>query len=113
MFGWVARADDLTTPGAIGQHLRENGDLKTVAELEDEGSRKTDKLVGHLASQIEVKNKHAQQLESKYNETTSSLEKIMEDKELIVQKYNQGNLLLFTSSVMLELSTYICAIISF
>ncbi|KAM0912653.1 hypothetical protein ACQ4PT_012632 [Festuca glaucescens] len=89
MFGWVARADDLRTPGPIGQHLRENGDLKTVAELEDEGSRKTDKLVGHLASQIEVKTKHAQELESKYNETTSSLEKIMEDKELIVQKYNE------------------------
>jgi hypothetical protein len=92
MFGWVARADDRRAPGPIGDYLEKNGDLKTVAELENEGSRKTDKLVGHLASQIEVKTKHVQELESKYNETTSSLERIMEDKELIIQKYNEGML---------------------
>ncbi|KAM0858726.1 hypothetical protein ACQ4PT_047650 [Festuca glaucescens] len=71
------------------RRFRDPGQEMFGWELEDEGSRKTDKLVGHLASQIEVKTKHAEELESKYNETTSSLEKIMEDKELIIQKYNE------------------------
>lgn len=88
MYGWVARADDRRTPGPIGDYLKKNGDLKTVAELENEGHRKTETLVGDLASQIEVKTKHVQELESKFSETTSSLQKIMEDRELIIQKYN-------------------------
>ncbi|KAM3331061.1 hypothetical protein ACQJBY_027252 [Aegilops geniculata] len=88
MFGWVARADDQRTPGPIGEHLQKNGDLKTVAELENEGTRKTDKLVANLASQIEVKAKHVQELECKYNETTNSLDKVMEEKEQVLQRYN-------------------------
>uniref|UniRef100_N1R3B3 Factor of DNA methylation 1-5/IDN2 domain-containing protein n=1 Tax=Aegilops tauschii TaxID=37682 RepID=N1R3B3_AEGTA len=90
MFGWVARAEDQRAPGPIGEHLQKNGDLKTVAELENEGTRKTDKLVANLASAIEVKTKHAQELECKYNETTTSLDKVMEEKELVLQRYNDG-----------------------
>ncbi|PNT72387.1 hypothetical protein BRADI_2g43557v3 [Brachypodium distachyon] len=88
MFGWVARVDDQRTPGPIGEYLQKNGDLKTIADLENEGTRKTDKLVANLAGQIEVKAKHVQELECKYNETTTSLDKVMEEKELILQKYN-------------------------
>ncbi|VAI92679.1 unnamed protein product [Triticum turgidum subsp. durum] len=88
MFGWVARADDRRTPGLVGEYLQRNGDLKSVAELESEGTRKTDKLVANLAGQIEVKAKHAQELESKYSERTTSMDNVMEVKELILQRYN-------------------------
>jgi hypothetical protein len=90
MYGWVARADDHRCQGPIGDHLRKNGDLKTVANLENEGSRKTDKLVANLASQIDVKNKHVQELELKYNETTASLERMMEQKDQLLHSYNEG-----------------------
>ncbi|CAO2046848.1 unnamed protein product [Urochloa humidicola] len=89
MFGWVARADDHRCQGPIGDHLRKNGDLKTVDDLESEGVRKTDKLVANLASQIEVKNRHVQELESKCNETTASLDRMMEQKEQLLQNYNE------------------------
>lgn len=36
MFGWVARADDRSTPGLIGEYLRRHGGLKTIAQLESE-----------------------------------------------------------------------------
>jgi hypothetical protein len=90
MFGWVAKADDHRCQGPIGDYLQRNGDLKTVGDLESEGTRKTDTLVATLASQIEVKNRHVQELENKCNETTASLDRMMEQRELILQKYNEG-----------------------
>ncbi|TVU22122.1 hypothetical protein EJB05_31804 [Eragrostis curvula] len=89
MYGWVARADDHRCPGPIGDYLRKNGDLKTIADLESEGTRKTDKLVANLANQIDVKNRHVQELEIKCNETTASLERVMEQKDQILHDYNE------------------------
>ncbi|KAL5226852.1 hypothetical protein ABZP36_015117 [Zizania latifolia] len=89
IFGWVARAEDHSSPGLIGDHLRKNGDLKTISDLENEGARKTDKLVANLANQIEVKNRYLQELEFRFNERTASLEKMMGQRELLLQKYNE------------------------
>jgi hypothetical protein len=90
LFGWVARAEDYNFPGLIGDHLRKNGDLKTIDDLENERTRKNDKLEANLADEIEVKNKHLQELECRYNETTASLEKMMGQREQLLQKYNEG-----------------------
>ncbi|KAJ0979515.1 hypothetical protein J5N97_014989 [Dioscorea zingiberensis] len=89
IYGWIARAEDYESVGPISDHLRKNGDLKTIEELEKEESRKTEKLVANLANQIEVKNKHLQELECKYNETTMSLDKMMEEKDTLHQAYNE------------------------
>lgn len=89
IYGWIARADDYNNPGPVGDHLRKNGDLKTVDDLANEESRKTSRLVANLASQIEVKNKHLQELECKYNETTLSLDKMMEERDSLVHTYNE------------------------
>ncbi|KAL5220257.1 hypothetical protein ABZP36_024970 [Zizania latifolia] len=89
LFGWVARAEDHSSPGLIGDYLRKNGDLKTISDLENEGARKTDKLVANLANQIEVKNRHLQELEFRFNERTASLEKMMGQREVLLQKYNE------------------------
>ena len=90
LHGWLARAEDYNSPGLIGDHLRKNGDLKSVNDLAKEGARKTDKLVANLANQIEVKNRYLQELECKYSETTASLEKMMVQREQLLQSYNEG-----------------------
>lgn len=90
IYGWVARADDYNSKGPVGEYLRKNGDLKTVTDLSKEESRKTDKLVANLANQIEVKNKHLQELECKYNESNMSLDKMMEERDQLLQFYNEG-----------------------
>lgn len=90
IYGWVARADDYHSGGPIGDYLHRNGDLKTITDLTNEESRKTDKLVANLANAIEVKNKHLEELECKYNQTNLSLDKAMEEKEALLQAYNIG-----------------------
>ncbi|THU68012.1 hypothetical protein C4D60_Mb05t30750 [Musa balbisiana] len=87
--GWVARAGDYTSAGPVGDHLRENGDLKSVGDLAAEESSRTDRLVANLASQIEAKNKHLQELECKYNETSLSLDNMMEQRDSLLQSYNE------------------------
>ncbi|KAG1371709.1 factor of DNA methylation 1 [Cocos nucifera] len=89
IYGWVARADDYNSKGPVGEYLRKTGDLKTVTDLSKEESRKTDKLVANLANQIEVKNKHLQELECKYNESNMSLDKMMEERDQLLQFYNE------------------------
>nr|CAD1826795.1 unnamed protein product [Ananas comosus var. bracteatus] len=89
LFGWVARAEDYNSPGPIGEHLRKNGDLKTINDLSSEESRKTDSLVRNLASEIEGKNRHLQELESKYNETNMALDTMMEQRDQLFHAYNE------------------------
>ncbi|KAG6482057.1 factor of DNA methylation 1-like [Zingiber officinale] len=89
IYGWIARADDYNSLGPVGDHLRKNGDLKTVDDLSNEESRKTSRLVANLASEIEVKNKHLQELKCKYTETTLSLDKMMEERDSLVHTYNE------------------------
>ncbi|PKU68188.1 hypothetical protein MA16_Dca012857 [Dendrobium catenatum] len=91
MYGWVARADDYESSGKVGEHLRRNGDLKSVSEISREENMKTKKLVANLASEIEVKNKHLHELEFKYNQTTMSLDKMMTDlKEMLHHAHNHS-----------------------
>jgi XS domain/XS zinc finger domain len=90
LHAWVAREDDYNGVGPIAEHLRRNGDLKTVNDLAVEESRKTDRLVANLANQIEAKNRHLLELECKYNETTLSLNTMMEQREQLFIAYNDG-----------------------
>ncbi|KAL5991911.1 hypothetical protein ACLOJK_012823 [Asimina triloba] len=88
MCGWVARADDYNSMGPIGEHLRKNGDLKTVADIEKDEARKHEKLVKTLSYDIDVKNKRLKELECQYSETNSSLVRVIEETENLRQTYN-------------------------
>ncbi|GLJ14360.1 hypothetical protein SUGI_0232010, partial [Cryptomeria japonica] len=58
LYGWVARAEDYNSGGPVGKHLRLKGDLKTVAQINNEDLRKKNKLVEDLHNTIQEKNKH-------------------------------------------------------
>ncbi|PVH31533.1 hypothetical protein PAHAL_9G172700 [Panicum hallii] len=89
LYGWLARSDDYNSPGTIGGHLRENGDLRSVGDLEREGLQETGKRVAHYARQIEVRNKHMRELEMKNNQNAMKLDRMMEEKDRLVEEHNE------------------------
>lgn len=89
LYAWVARADDYNSSNIVGDHLRKIGDLRTISELMEEESRKQDKLVSNLTNLIEVKNKHLKEMEERCTETSSSLNILIEEKDRLLQGYNE------------------------
>ncbi|KAK3005123.1 hypothetical protein RJ639_017847 [Escallonia herrerae] len=89
LYSWVARADDYRSNGIIGEHLRRIADLRTVSDLMEDEARRTSKLVSNLTSVIEVKKKHLEEMESKFEETDNSLSKLIEEKDKLHQSYNE------------------------
>ncbi|WVZ96436.1 hypothetical protein U9M48_042074, partial [Paspalum notatum var. saurae] len=88
--GWMARDDDYNSLGAIGELLKKNGDLKTFHDIMNEGTNKTEKLVVDLACKVKEKEMHLEKLESEYNKRSASLNIMIQEKEKLLQSYNQG-----------------------
>ncbi|XVF83698.1 hypothetical protein PTKIN_Ptkin16aG0511300 [Pterospermum kingtungense] len=89
LYAWVARADDYKSGSLIGEQLRKTSDLKTISEIMEEEARKQDKLVSNLTNIIETKTKHIREMEERCSETSKSLEVVMEEKENLLQAYNE------------------------
>ncbi|KAE8039064.1 hypothetical protein FH972_011512 [Carpinus fangiana] len=89
LFGWVARRDDYESGGPIGIYLRKNADLKTISGKEKEDQMKASKLVLNLTNTLETKSMSLKQIQNKYHEISASLDKVMEEKEDILKKYNE------------------------
>ncbi|KAI3748751.1 hypothetical protein L6452_12046 [Arctium lappa] len=89
IYGWVARADDFKANNIIGEHLRKVGDLRTVSDIMAEEDRKANTLVSNLTNVIEVKKRHLEEMENKFNETENSLSKLISEKDVLHQSYNE------------------------
>jgi hypothetical protein len=90
MYGWLAQEEDYKSGDPVGLFLSENGDLKTIADLEREMSLKTGSLIANLTHQISAKSEYLQELECKCNQMNLSLQKAMEDSDLLHKHYNEG-----------------------
>uniref|UniRef100_A0A8R7R4U3 XS domain-containing protein n=1 Tax=Triticum urartu TaxID=4572 RepID=A0A8R7R4U3_TRIUA len=89
MFAWLTKEEDYRADDPVGKFLSENGDLKTVAEVQQEMSRKTDTLIARLTSQISAKSKYLTELECKCNQMDLALQRAMEDSDSLNQRYNE------------------------
>ncbi|CAN6336282.1 unnamed protein product [Urochloa humidicola] len=87
--GWMARADDYNSLGAIGDLLRKNGDLQTVNDIQKDMTNKNDKLMANLACQVQEKNMHLEKLEFEYNKRSASLDILMQKREQLLESYTQ------------------------
>ncbi|XP_059642814.1 protein INVOLVED IN DE NOVO 2-like [Cornus florida] len=89
LYGWVARDGDFHSRSIIGEHLRKSGDLRTIADIEEEEERKTKKLLSNLTNVIEAKKMHIKEMECRYNETSISLSKLIGQKDEMHRAYNE------------------------
>ncbi|PUZ64090.1 hypothetical protein GQ55_3G116200 [Panicum hallii var. hallii] len=87
--GWMARADDYNSLGAIGELLRKIGDLKTLSDIENDGTNKSDKLMANLACQVKEKEMHLEKLESECNNRSALLDTLMQKREQLEQSYTR------------------------
>ncbi|KAL2332137.1 hypothetical protein Fmac_019718 [Flemingia macrophylla] len=88
LYGWVARDDDYNSKGVIGDYLRRTGDLQTVSGKQEEEKRKTSLLVSGLAKTLKVKNEDLEQVCRKYDDISVSLNRVMDEKETMIEIYN-------------------------
>ncbi|XP_066353321.1 factor of DNA methylation 5-like [Miscanthus floridulus] len=78
VFGWLAKEEDYKSDDPVGRFLSSNGGPKTVSELEQEMSSKTDNLIANLTQQS-----------TKCNKMNLSLQKVMEESDLLHKRYNE------------------------
>ncbi|KAF9613333.1 hypothetical protein IFM89_007062 [Coptis chinensis] len=89
LYGWLARADDYKTEGPVGDYLRKHGNLKTVYEIVQEETREKQNVVTSLTNEIDVKNEDLSEWETKFNTKSISLRRVVEEKDLLQQAYNE------------------------
>ncbi|KAK2970280.1 hypothetical protein RJ640_021355 [Escallonia rubra] len=70
IYGWLARADDYSADGPVGNYLRKKGELKTISNLVQEAVQDRNTIVANLANEIDKRNENLDDLQIKYNEKT-------------------------------------------
>lgn len=93
IYAWLARANDFKSEGPIGDYLRTNTELKTVADLDQEAVKTRNKPVVELASEIDMRNEIFDDLQIKYNQKSMSLSRMLEEKDNLHQAFFEGLLL--------------------
>lgn len=90
LYCWVARDDDYYSKKSIGDHLRKNGDLKTISDYQNEEKIKNSRLISKLTDTIQDRNMRIREMENKYKETAISLSSLISQKDKMVQAFNEG-----------------------
>lgn len=94
MYGWFARADDYESAGVIGDHLRKNGELKTISDIVDEEDRGRQDKIYNLAYELDKKIENLDDLQIKFNEKNLSLSRLLDEKDRLHQDFFEGFFLL-------------------
>ncbi|XVF24677.1 hypothetical protein REPUB_Repub13aG0148000 [Reevesia pubescens] len=81
IYGWCARADDYYSNGPIGEYLRKVGKLQTISDIVQEAAQDRNNVVANLTTRIDLTNENLEELQYKYNETTMSLSRMLEEKD--------------------------------
>jgi len=90
IYGWVAREDDYNCGGPIGEYLRNKGTLRTVSDIVQEASESRNSIVTNLTKEIELTNENLDKMQSKFNERTMSLSRMLEEKDKLHNAFEEG-----------------------
>ncbi|XWS16531.1 hypothetical protein CRYUN_Cryun34aG0096600 [Craigia yunnanensis] len=81
IYGWCARTDDYHSNGPIGEYIRKVGKLQTISDIVQEAAQDRNNVVANLTTRIDLTNENLDELQYKYNETTMSLSRMLEEKD--------------------------------
>lgn len=84
-YAWCARAEDYYSEGIVGTYLREKVELKTTFGVTVEAWKKQSHTLAHLAGEIDYANRIIGEAETKYTQTRTCLNKVMEERDLLHQ----------------------------
>ncbi|KAK1413112.1 hypothetical protein QVD17_34879 [Tagetes erecta] len=87
IYAWLARASDFESKGPIGDYLRTNRELKTIADLDQEAMKTRNKAVVELVSEVNMRNENLDDLQIKYNQRPVSLTAMFEEKDSFQQAF--------------------------
>lgn len=87
IYAWLARANDHESEGPIGDYLKVNRKLRTIADIIEEAVQTRNKAVVELASEIDTRNENLDDLQIKYNQKTMSLNRMLEEKDSLHQAF--------------------------
>nr|QDC18032.1 factor of DNA methylation 4-like B [Hypericum perforatum] len=87
LYGWVAKDDDYRSRNVIGKFLSKR-DLKSVSLREAELRRRSSMLVSNLKGSLHQKDDRLKEIKSKYSETSASVRNLMNQKDKLIQYYN-------------------------
>ncbi|XP_059303524.1 factor of DNA methylation 1-like [Lycium ferocissimum] len=87
LYGWVAREDDYIAEGAIGEYLREKGELKTISDLIKEEKQGRKEVIAGLTNELDMKNENLDELQTKFNSNTLSLRQMLEEKDMLHRSF--------------------------
>ena len=76
-YGWCAHAADYEAEGPIGDFLHSKVQLRAFSNIEKELAQNTNTVVAHITNQIEMTNYNLYELQSRLNEKTMSLNRML------------------------------------
>ncbi|KAI3772331.1 hypothetical protein L6452_03513 [Arctium lappa] len=88
LYAWIAGEEDYNSNGLVAEHLRKNGDLKTLSAIEKEDSVKNSKLLLGLKTLIEEKSKRSEEIKIQIRRTDSHMDTVMEQREVMIENFN-------------------------
>ncbi|XP_073303360.1 factor of DNA methylation 4-like [Primulina huaijiensis] len=89
IYGWLAREDEYRSGGILGKHLRKNGDLKTVSDIQINENRNNVKLLSNLSEALESKSKKCEEIKENISKTEIFVGDNLAQMEDMVQKFNE------------------------
>ncbi|KAJ0746171.1 putative XS domain-containing protein [Helianthus annuus] len=85
LYAWIATAEDYNRDGVIGDYLRKNGDLKTVADVQKED----ESVICGLKAMIHEGDKRTEEMNGKISKIDVQLETAMKQKEVMTENFNR------------------------
>ncbi|XP_076943938.1 protein INVOLVED IN DE NOVO 2-like [Bidens hawaiensis] len=85
LYGWIATDEDYNSNGDVGNYLRKNCVLKTVADVQKED----ESVVLGLRTMIDEMDKRTEELNGKISKIDVQLETIMKGKELMSENFDR------------------------